>query len=139
MKLTTVGSNDAPSREQFKARVADIKQQARERSVEGKPTRPAVLNHFLYDVEWDCYRWVGPIENADRAYFSMVPLTESEFHRLRAIEIEYQCELARHACSTKNRIIADLEHLVYETLDTIPQYQDMGRKISAIQTILETE
>ena len=138
MKLTTVGSNDAPSREQFKARVADIKQHARERSDEVRPTRPAVLNNFLYDVDWDCYRWVGH-ENDDRVYFSMAPLTEGEFQRLRAIEIEYQCELAHHACSTKNRIITDLEHLVYDTLDTIPQYQAMGRKISAIQTILETE
>ena len=97
-----------------------------------------MLNHFLYDIEWDCYRWVG-YEDDDRAYFSMVPLTEGEFQRLRAIENEYQCEVARHACSIRNRIIADLEHLVYETLDTIPQYQAMGRKISAIQTILEAE
>jgi len=137
MKLTTVGSNDAPSREQFKSRVADIKQHARERADEFKPTRPAALNNLLYDVNEGCYRWTG--HNDDRAYFSTEPLTQSEFHRLRAIEIYYQLDVARHACLTRNRIIADLEHLVYDTLDTIPQYQAMGRKISAIQTILETE
>jgi len=135
MKLTTVGSNDAPSREQFKARVADIKQHAREQST--RPERPSALNDLLHDVDRGGYRWTG--NDDDRVYWSMMPHTEVEYHRLRAVEIEYQCELARHACSTKNRIIADLEHLVYETLDTIPQYQDMGRKISAIQTILDTE
>ena len=123
------------SRNIFSEKITAIKREARERHAQYEPQRPLALKSLTHDVDWGCYRWSGSDTLCKPG--TKIAMTELEYQKLRRTEAEYQRDLIQDMCSQRNAVIVELEHLLYTTLDHVPEYQEMGRKLYAIRNILD--
>jgi hypothetical protein len=119
----------------FREKITAIKRQTRERQAQHAPQRPLALKSLTHDVDWGCYRWSGSDTLCKPG--TKIAMTDLAYRKLRLAEAEYQRDLMQEMCSQRNAVIVELEHLLYTTLDHVPQYQKMGNKLRAIQTILD--
>ena len=131
-----IQSNEAREKE-FKTVVAKIKQFYRNRREQNAFPRPKELINLALDIDNGCYHWVGP--DTERKYWSVMPLTDTEYFRYRFLDAEYWMREAYEICIEKNATIVEIENLLYNTLDHVPQYQNFGRKLRDIQTILDND
>jgi len=122
----------------FTEKITAIKREARERHEEHfRRKRPTAITDITYDVDWGCWRWSG--SDTITKPGTMMPFTDLKCANLRLVETQYERDLMIDACSERNLVILEIERLLYDTLDHVPQYKDMKRKLQAIQTILDDD
>jgi len=128
---------DSSRKRDFDIAITSIKRQAREARKREESPRPPALINMTHDSDMGCYRWVGLTTVEGHRPWSKVEMTETEYLRHRLLDTKCQLDQTRDACHQRNRIITEIEHLLYTTLDHVPLSREMGRKLRAIQTILD--
>ena len=128
---------DSSRKHDFDIAITSIKRQARKDRERTAMPRPPALINLTHDADMGCYRWAGLATVEGQRPWSKVEMTETEYLRYRLLDTKCQLNQMTDACQERNRIIAEIEVLLYGTLDHVPQYLEMGRKLHAIRTILD--
>lgn len=128
---------DSSRKHDFDIAITSIKRQARkDRDRTAMPRPPALIN-LTHDADMGCYRWVGLATVEGHKPWTKIEMTETEYLRCRLLDTKGQLDQMTDACQERNRIIQEIEHLLYTTLDHVPLSREMGRKLHAIRTILD--
>ena len=128
---------DSSRKHDFDIAITSIKRHARQDRDRMAMPRPRALINLTHDADMGCYRWAGLATVEGHKPWTKVEMTETQYLRHRVLETQHQLDQTRGACQERNRIIQEIEHLLYGTLDHVPQYLEMGRKLHAIRTILD--
>jgi hypothetical protein len=130
---------DSSRKHDFDIAITSIKRHARQDRDRMAMPRPPALINLTHDADMSCYRWAGLATVEGQRPWTKVEMTETEYLRHRVLETQHQLDQTRGACQERNRIIQEIEHLLYTTLDHVPLAMNMGRKLRAIQTILDDD